>query len=174
MVWQLWLDLAAPPAQIPSSSSQPTHVCVLCPRWGRFLRTARVMRSQTALNGPRQAAWINNLLRLKSSHREQHSVKCQQEKNSNWSYVRHRCRGRSVSITFPPSVILQPPRRNTHHTSVSCLVEHSQLSTPLSAEGAVSVPAVQPHCQDWLHPWGGHTGGPVRVLEALRGAVIGH
>lgn len=42
------------------------------------------------------------------------------------------------------------------------------------AEGAVSVPAVQPYCQDWLHPWGGHTGGPVRVLEALWGAVIGH
>lgn len=43
-----------------------------------------------------------------------------------------------------------------------------------SAEGTMSVPAVQPHCQDWLHPWGGHTGGPVRILEALRGAVIGH
>ncbi|TNN51460.1 hypothetical protein EYF80_038310 [Liparis tanakae] len=43
-----------------------------------------------------------------------------------------------------------------------------------SREGTVSVPAVQPHGQDGLHPWGGHTGGPVRILEALRGAVIGH
>lgn len=38
----------------------------------------------------------------------------------------------------------------------------------------MSVPAVQPHRQDRLHPRGGHAGGPVRVLEALRGAVVGH
>lgn len=64
-----------------------THVCELCPRWGHFSRTAGATRSQTALNGPRQAVHINNLFRLKSSHREQQSVKCQQQKNSNWSYI---------------------------------------------------------------------------------------
>lgn len=37
------------------------------------------MRSQTALNGPKQAVHINNLVRLQSSHQEQHSVKCQQQ-----------------------------------------------------------------------------------------------
>lgn len=38
-----------------------------------------VTRSQTALNGPKRAVQINNLLRLESSHQEQHSVKCQQQ-----------------------------------------------------------------------------------------------
>lgn len=48
------------------------------------------------------------------------------------------------------------------------------ISASLLAEGTVSVPAIQPHRQHRLHPGGGHTGGPVRVLEALRRAVIGH
>lgn len=58
----------------------PAHTCLcVCPCWGHLGRTVGVMRSQTALNGPKQAAQINNLLRLKSSHQEQHSVKCQQQ-----------------------------------------------------------------------------------------------
>lgn len=44
-------------------SLQPTHVCV-CPGWGQSTRTAGVTSSQTALDGPRQAVRINNLLRL--------------------------------------------------------------------------------------------------------------
>lgn len=57
---------------------------------------------------------------------------------------------------------------------VSPLPKHNVAKCFSSAEGTVSVPAVQPHGQHWLHPWGGHTGGPVRILEALGGAVIGH
>lgn len=83
---------------------------------------------------------------------------------------------RAQCFEFPPSVILQPPDHAATDVTHRCPASPNttQLSASLSAEGAVSVPAVQPHCQDWLHPWGGHTGGPVRVLETLRGAVIGH
>lgn len=63
----------------PSSSFQPTHVCVYVHAGVIFRRTAGVTRSQTALNGPKQAVQINNLLRLESSRQEQHSVKCQQQ-----------------------------------------------------------------------------------------------
>lgn len=58
----------------------PAHTCLcVCPCWGHSRRTVGVMRSQTELNGPKQAVQINNLLRLQSSHQEQHSVKCQQQ-----------------------------------------------------------------------------------------------
>lgn len=58
----------------------PAHTCLcVCPCWGHFRRTVGVMRNQTALNGPKQAVQINNLLRLQSSRQEQHSVKCQQQ-----------------------------------------------------------------------------------------------
>lgn len=78
VVWQLRLALAAEPARPPSLPSPHMSVCV-CPCWGHSRRTVGVTRSQTALNGPKQAAQINNLLRLQSSHQEQHSVKCQQQ-----------------------------------------------------------------------------------------------
>lgn len=58
----------------------PAHTCLcVCPCWGHFRRTVGVMRSQTALNGPKQAVRINNLLWLQSCRQEQHSVKCQQQ-----------------------------------------------------------------------------------------------
>lgn len=58
----------------------PAHTCLcVCPCWGHFRRTVGAMSSQTALNGPKQVVQINNLLRLQSSHQEQHSVKCQQQ-----------------------------------------------------------------------------------------------
>ncbi len=64
----------------PSPLLFPAHTCLcVCPCWGHFRRTVGVMRSQTALNGPKQAVQINNLLRLQSSRQEQHSVKCQQQ-----------------------------------------------------------------------------------------------
>lgn len=86
VVWQLLLALSAQPPlhytppQLSLSSlpslRQPTHAR---PCWGHFRRTVGVTRSQTALNGPKQAVQINNKVRYRSSYREQQSVKCQQQ-----------------------------------------------------------------------------------------------
>lgn len=65
-------------------------------------------------------------------------------------------------------------RCHRHHKLASSSAKRNAAKYFFLTEGSVSVPAVQPHCQDWLHPWGGHTGRPVRILEALRRAVIGH
>lgn len=78
VVWQLWLGSCSGTSSTPLLF--PAHTCLcVCPCWGHSRRTAGVMRSQTALNGPNQAVQINNSLRLQSSHQEQHSVKCQQQ-----------------------------------------------------------------------------------------------
>lgn len=46
-------------------TSSPAHTCPsVRPCWGRSRRTVGIVRSQTALNGPKQAVRINNLLRL--------------------------------------------------------------------------------------------------------------